>query len=115
MKGYKPFEAKLKKALKKNNTYSPMLDQLIEQCAKALDVSNIAYCEILNTESVCLVELTREGNDKSSVSPSAMVFKGLQTDLIRYLRELGLTVSTLQGGNNDEVDNLIDEVNSIDD
>lgn len=104
---------RLKKALKNQGSYSDGIDILIEQTAGNLYAYNLALRDVEDLEESFVIELTRENNEKLTPHPAIGVMRN-QSEMIRkQLRELRLTLSTLEGVDGDELDDMYKEIEAI--
>lgn len=104
---------RLKKALKNQGSYSDGIDILIEQTAGNLYAYNLALRDVEDLEESFVIEITREKNEKLTPHPAIGVMRN-QSEMIRkQLRELRLTLSTLEGVDGDELDDMYKEIEAI--
>lgn len=104
---------RIKTALESQGNYSDGIDILVEQTAGNLYAYNLALRDVENLEESFVIEITREGNEKLAPHPAIGIMRN-QSEMIRkQLRELRLTLATVEGMGDDDFNNLIDEVNSI--
>lgn len=110
----KTIKKRLKNALDKYGSYDEGMDTLIETTA----ISMQALYEIAQERSInpkpLLIEKSRENNDKTVPNPLYKM-QIEQIELIRkLLRELRLTLATVEGGcEADELNEIYDEVNNL--
>lgn len=103
-------KGKIREALESQGTYSSSLDLCISLCAGSFVAFQIALCDIEKKKKAYVTEISREGNKKLVAHPSFKVlFDSLEVTR-KQLRELGLTLQTLTGTDDDEVTDLINEV-----
>jgi len=112
MSDRKRIEAKIKKALKEQGTYTPALDMIITSCACSYCVMISAYSDIEDND-VTGVELSREEHETKKANPACRVFFDAHESTRKALRELGLTLSTLVSSEDDEVSDMIGAVNEV--
>lgn len=106
-------KAKLKKALEDQGSYTEGMDALIETTAGNIRAFHLAVRDIEGLKTSFVKEMTREGNIKLVPHPAIKVIRD-QSEMIRkLLRELRLTISTVEGAGDDEMDDLINSVNEI--
>ena len=105
--------SKIKKILKKQGSYFPGLDFMIEITAGNLYAYYLLVKDVENLDTVEVTELTREGNEKKRAHPALRELRVQAEEVRKCLGDLGLTVSTAKGVNNDDIDELIKSVNSI--
>ena len=106
-------EARIRKALKEQQTYTKVLDMNVTLCAYSYCVMVEAFTT-LQSDGITITETTREGNEKTNANPAARIFFDAQEAARKALRELGLTFQTLASSDDDEVMDLINDVNSVD-
>lgn len=106
-------KSRLKKILKDQESYTADLDFMIELTAGNLYAFMLIIQDIENLKAVTLIEKTREGNDKKQVEPVLKALREQTETTRRCLRELKLTLATIEGVGDDDMDDLIDSVNSI--
>lgn len=98
-------------AMKSQGTYSEDLELCIELCAGAFLAFKIALNDMRKKNVRSFVkEKSREDNTKLSAHPAFKVFYDSLEVARKQLRELGLTFQTLSTGDDDEVNDLINEV-----
>lgn len=104
---------RLKRALKKQGSYSEGIEILIEQTAGNLYAYHLALRDIEELDESFVVEVTREGNEKLAPHPAIGIMRN-QSEMIRkQLRELRLTLATIEGVEGDELDELYKQVEGI--
>lgn len=97
---------RLKRALKKQGSYSEGIEILIEQTAGNLYAYHLALRDVEELEESFVIEITREGNEKLAPHPAIAIMRH-QSEMIRkQLRELRLTLSTVEGIDGDEIDDF---------
>jgi hypothetical protein len=101
---------RLKAALDKQGNYIEGVDALIEITAGNLYTYYLALRDVEGLEASYVEEVTREGNTKSTPHPAIKIVREQSEMLRRCLRELRLTIATVEGGNGDDIDNLINTV-----
>jgi hypothetical protein len=109
----KNIENKIKLALKRQGTYTKDLDLCIHSTAVSYYAVLLAQNDIENAEFSYVKEITREGNEKMEPHPAFKVLEKSQSSLLRGLRELKLTTSTLEKVMNDELDEIDREHDEI--
>jgi len=102
-------EAKIKKALKKQGTYSPSLDLLITTLAETYLLKMKAYKSSLDGNS-SVDEISREGNITRKVNPDYRVFSDLVAKITPLFDRLSMTVPTQTTDENDPLQDLTDAV-----
>lgn len=107
----KKIEAKIKKALEEQDTYTSALDFVIASCACSYCVMVAAYDEMEKADGVTIVEMSREMNEIKKANPAAKIMFDANEATRKSLRELGLTLSTLASSEDDEVNDLLSAVN----
>lgn len=111
--GINTIKKRLKKALEDQGSYTEGIDTLIETTAGNLYAYYLALRDVEELDSSFVEEVTREGNVKLAPHPAIKVVRD-QSEMIRkQLRELRLTLATVESVNGDDMDDLIDSVNSI--
>lgn len=104
---------RLKKVLENQGNYIEGIDTLLETTAGMLHVYFLAMNDIESLESSFVEEITREGNIKLAPHPAIKVAREQAEMVRRQLRELRLTIATVEGVNDDDMDDLMDSVNSV--
>lgn len=104
---------RLKKALKKQGSYTEGIDTLIETTAGNLYAYYLAVRDIEELETSFVTEITREGNEKLAPHPAIKVVRDQSEIIRRQLRELRLTLATAEGMGDDDMDDLMDSVNNV--
>lgn len=102
-------EAKIKKVLKKQGTYSPSLDLLITTLAETYLLKLKAYKYAID-EGSSITELSREGNPTRKVNPDYRVFSDLVAKITPLFDRLSMTVPTQTTDENDPLGDLTDAV-----
>lgn len=100
-------KARIRRALKNQNTYSKDLETCISMAAGSYYAFLLAQRDMEMLESTYVSEVTREGNVKLVPHPTFRVLKDAQEMVRRSLRELGLTLGTLSTGDNDPLEELM--------
>ena len=111
--GVNTIKKKLKIALENQGNYIEGIDTLIEVTAGNLYAYYLALRDVEELEFSYVTELTRELNVKLSPHPAIKTMREQSEMIRRQLRELRLTISTVEGIGDDEMNDLIDSVNSI--
>lgn len=102
-------EAKIKKVLKKQGTYSPSLDFLITTLAETYLLKLKAYeCAYDNDSSI--TEISREGNMQQKVNPDYKVFSDLVAKITPLFDRLSMTIPTQTTDENDPLLELTEAV-----
>lgn len=102
-------EAKIKKALRKQGTYSPSLDMLITTLAETYVLKSKAYEESIH-DNPTVEEVSREGNIVRKVNPDYKVFSDLVAKITPLFDRLSMTVPTQT---TDEHDPLLDLTEAV--
>lgn len=105
---------RLKNALDKQGSYDEGMDALIETTAISMQALYEIAEERRTNPKPLLIEKSRENNDKTVPNPLYKM-QIEQIELIRkLLRELRLTLATVEGGGEgDEINEMYDEVNNV--
>lgn len=109
------YERKLRAALKEQNTYSKGMEFSIRQCAGVWLCYEKVLDEIANLDEAFITTISREGNKRYYRHPVLAELSEQAENLRKGLRELRLTPSTAISTDADEVEELINEVESIKD
>lgn len=112
MESIEKITGRIKKALKKQGTYSKDMDICIDVCAGNYRSFLLAMKDVNELESTIIQENTREKNIRLVPHPVFKVLQSTGESTRKALRELGLTITTIAGADNDEVSDLIDDVNN---
>lgn len=104
---------RLKTALENQGNYIEGIDILIEITARNLYAYYLAVRDVEELETSCVEEITREGNIKLAPHPAIKIARDQSEIIRRQLRELRLTIATVEGGSGDDMDDLMGAVNSI--
>lgn len=105
--------SRIKKALKDQGTYFPGMDFMIELTAGNMHAYYLILRDVEKLTTTDIIEKTREGNDKKQTEPSLKSLRE-QSEMVRKcLRELRLTLATVEGVGDDEFEDLIDKVNNV--
>lgn len=104
---------RIKKVLKDRGDYFPGLDFMIEITAGNLYAYYLIMKDVEQLKTTDIIETTREGNEKKRTSPLIRELRDQSEMARRCLRELRLTIATVEGVNDDEMDDLIDAVNGV--
>ena len=112
--GINTIKKRLKNALENQGSYNEGMDTLIEMTAISLQSLYEIAVERQASPNPTLIEKSRESNDKTVPNPLYKM-QMEQIELIRkLLRELRLTLATVEGGGEgDEINDLYDEVNNV--
>lgn len=114
MSTVKSVKNKIRKALRDQQNYSKSMEMAIELAAANYIVFEIAILEIEGLDSTYVSEISREGAERLMPHPVFKVFKDASETLRKSLRELQLTLQTLQGTTeDDELNKLIDRVENV--
>lgn len=106
-------KSKIKKVLKEQGSYSPEMDFMIEITAGNLYAYHLILYDVMQLTSTTLIEITREGNHKKQAEPALRSLREHSEMTRKCLRELRLTLDTLDTFGEDEMDDLIDTVNNV--
>lgn len=108
-------KGRIRKALREQNNYSKDMESAILLAAGNLFAYELALKDLEELDCTYIGEKTREGNIKLVPHPAFKVFKDASESVRRSLRELQLTLATLEGTTeNDDLDNLVESVNGVD-
>ncbi len=113
METVKSIKAKIRSALKRQNTYSRDLEICIGMVAGSYYAFLLAQNDIEDLTSSFVEEMSRENNIKLVPHPAFKTLKDSQESVRKGLRELGLTLSTLSVSDDDELSDLIEDVESV--
>ena len=103
---------KIRKALRQQGNYSKDMESAIYLAAGNLFAYELADLESLECSYVS--EISREGNERLVPHPAFKTFKDASESVRRSLRELQLTLATLEGTTEgDELDELVSAVNKV--
>lgn len=105
--------SRIKKILKDRGDYFPGLDFMIEITAGNLYAYYLIVRDVENLNTTDIIEKTREGNDKKRTHPVIRELREQTESARKCLRELRLTIATVEGVNDDEMDDLMDAVNGV--
>lgn len=111
--GVNIIKKRLKKVLENQGSYTEGIDTLIETTAGSIYAYYLALRDVEGLEESFVVETTREGNDKLAPHPAIKVLREQAEMIRRQLRELRLTIATVEGVGDDDINDLIDEVESV--
>lgn len=107
-------KSRIRKALREQNNYSKDMESAILLSAGNLFAYEMALADLEKLDRTFIEEVSREGNIKLVPHPAFKVFKDASESVRRSLRELQLTLATLEGTTeNDDLDNLVEAVNSV--
>jgi len=108
-------KGRIRKALREQNNYSKDMESAILLAAGNLFAYELALKDLEELDCTYIEEISREGNIKLVPHPAFKVFKDASESVRRSLRELQLTLATLEGTTeNDDLDNLVESVNGVD-
>ena len=111
--GINTIKKRLKTALENQGNYIEGIETLIEITAGNLYAYYLALRDVEELEASFVEEITREGNIKLAPHPAIKTVRD-QSEMIRkQLRELRLTIATVEGVSDDDMDDLMDSVNSV--
>ena len=114
MSTLKTIKNKIRKSLREQQNYSKSMELAIELAAANYIVFELAIDEIENLDSTFVTEVSREGASRLMPHPAFKVFKDASETLRKSLRELQMTLQTLQGvTEDDELEKLIDKVENV--
>lgn len=109
------FRNRIKRALKAQNNYSKEMDSAIYLAAGNLFAYELALKDLEGLERTYVEEVSREGNVRLVPHPAFKTFKDVSESVRRSLRELQLTLATLEGSTeDDELDKLVNAINGVD-
>lgn len=106
-------KSKIKKVLTDQGDYDISMDFMIEITAGNLYAYFLIMKEVEELKKACVIEKTRELNDKKQADPLLRALREQTDEVRKCLRELRLTLSTMAGASDDEMNDLIDDVNSV--
>lgn len=86
---------------------------MIEITAGNLYAYFLIMKDVEDLKAASITEKTREGHDKKQADPVLRALREQTDEVRKCLRELKLTLATVAGVNDDEMDDLIDSVNSV--
>lgn len=116
MSDLKKIENNIRKALKQQGTYSKDMDTAIYLAAVNIMALNIAVKDIQDLETTVIEEKSRENNIKLVAHPAFKVLDTTSEAVRKCLRELRLTLATVEAVDDDSEDGingLIDAVDSV--
>ena len=105
--------SRIKKILNDQGDYFPGLDFMIEITAGNLYAYYIIIGDVEALTNTEITEVTREGNEKKRTHPILAELRKQTESVRRCLRDLKLTLATVEGVGDDEMEDLQDAVNSI--
>ena len=105
-------EAKIRKAMREQDTYTKSMDIAISLAAGAY-FSFLTARDSLVDGKLIKTELSREKHKRFVISPAYTVMITSAELTRKYLRELRLTRATIEGDTGDEFTELIDSVSSV--
>ena len=106
-------EAKIKAALKNQQTYSESLDIAITFAAGNYHSYLKTLASINKRAKVMYSVLTREGSKAYKIFPDIEHLPAISRALKDSLKSLGLTLDTLESVDNDQLDNLSEKVGAL--
>ena len=107
-------KGRIRKALREQNNYSKDMESAILLAAGNLFAYELALKDLEELDCTYIEEISREGNIKLVPHPAFKVFKDASESVRRSLRELQLTLATLEGTTeNDDLDILVESVNKV--
>ncbi len=107
-------KGRIRKALREQNNYSKDMESAILLAAGNLFAYELALKDLEELDCTYVEEISREGNIKLVPHPAFKVFKDASESVRRSLRELQLTLATLEGTTeNDDLDILVESVNKV--
>jgi hypothetical protein len=105
--------SRIKKILKDQGDYFPGLDFMIEITAGNLYAYYIIIRDVEALTNTEITEVTREGNEKKKTHPVLAELRKQTETVRRCLRELKLTLATIEGVSDDEMEDLMSSVNDV--
>ena len=109
----KKTQARIKKVLKEQGNYTPDLEFMIEITAGNIYAYRLIMQDVQALSGSTHVEITRELNVKKFVEPALRALREQTESVRKCLRELRLTLASVEGAGDDELDDMIDAVNNI--
>ncbi|MGL5261210.1 MAG: hypothetical protein ACRC9P_02375 [Bacteroides sp.] len=107
-------KSRIRKALREQNNYSKDMESAILLAAGNLFAYELALKDLEELDCTYVEEVSREGNIRLVPHPAFKVFKDASESVRRSLRELQLTLATLEGTTeNDDLDILVESVNKV--
>lgn len=106
-------EARIKRALQSQQTYSDSLDIAITFAAGNYHSYLKTLASINKRAKVMYSVLTREGSKAYKIFPDIEHLPALSRALKDSLKSLGLTLDTLEAVDNDPLDNLAEKVSGL--
>ena len=110
MEELKRIESKIRKAVRNQGNYSKDLEVCISMAAGSYLAFTLALRDIEGLERTFVSEVSREGNTRLVPHPAFRVLKDAQEMVRRSLRELGLTLGTLTGDEDDPLERMMEDV-----
>lgn len=111
----KSIEQKIRKAMKEQKTYSAAMEIPISLAAGSYMAYLKARNDVEDLDACCEMRVSREGHVYKVPNPEFMIMRDMAEITRKYLRELRLTRATIEGGgDDDEVDQLVNDVNAED-
>ena len=111
--GIKQIKTKIRTALKNQGSYSKGLESCIDMVASAYYAMALAQHDLSECNTTYVEQSCRDGSTRLTMHPAFRVLKDSMEALRRGLRELKLTLATIEVTDDDEITELIDKVNSI--
>ena len=105
--------SRIKKILKDQGDYFTGLDIMIEITAGNLYAYYLIIKDVEALTKTDITEQTREGNDKTRTHPALAELRKQTEEIRKCLRELKLTLVTVEGVSDDEVTDIINDVNNV--
>lgn len=106
-------KSRIRKALKEQGSYSKDMESIIELTAGNFVAYYLALRDVEALTESYVVEVTREGNEKLSPHPAIKTLRETTEIIRRCLRELRLTVATVDPDNDDYDDGINDLTNAV--
>lgn len=106
-------KSRIRKALKEQGSYSKDMESIIELTAGNFVAYYLALRDVEGLTESYVVEVTREGNEKLSPHPAIKTLRETTEIIRRCLRELRLTVATVDPDNDDYDDGINDLTNAV--
>jgi hypothetical protein len=106
-------KSRIRKALKEQGSYSKDMESIIELTAGNFVAYYLALRDVESLTESYVVEMTREGNEKLTPHPAIKTLRDTTEIIRRCLRELRLTVATVDPDNDDYEDGINDLTNTV--
>lgn len=116
MSDLKKIENNIRKALNQQGTYSKDMDTAIYLAAVNILALNIAVKDIQDLETTVVEEKSRENNIKLVAHPAFKVLDTTSEAVRKCLRELRLTLATVEAVDDqdeDGIDGIVDAVEKV--